>query len=93
MAKTSSKIDGDYRSVFSSDAGKRVLRHLMNNNFVWAPTAEVDDRTSAINEGRRIAVLSILDRARYKPDALKFAEAYNEAGSDYDFAGDNQGTS
>ena len=93
MAKTSSKIDGDYREVFASAAGKRVLRHLMNNNFVWAPTIDVNNSGSAINEGRRIAVLNILDRARYKPDALEFAEAYNEAGLDYDYAGDNQGTS
>lgn len=92
-AKAQAKTDGDYRAVFDNDAGKRVLRHLMNNNFVWAPTTDVDPQVSAVNEGRRLVVLNILDRIRYKPDAMQLMEAYNEAGHDYDhFRGDNEGT-
>lgn len=84
-ARTTDKIDGDYRTAFSSDAGKRVLRHLMNNNFIWVPTSDPDPQVSASNEGKRIVVLNILDRIRYKPDSVAFMEAYNEAGMDYDY--------
>ena len=46
---------------------------------------------TGLNEGKRQVVLAILHRIRYKPEAMEFAAAYNEAGDDY--AGDNQGTS
>ena len=50
-----------YRHVFSTEDGKIVLRHLMRSCFMVAPTFVAGDpHQSAMNEGSRRVVLSIL---------------------------------
>ncbi len=44
----------DYRGLFSSDRGKRVLNDLANAHFLYAPAAD------ATQEGERRVVLRIL---------------------------------
>lgn len=54
------QIRSDYCATFSTEQGARTLRHLMNRNFFFAPTAAVDHDQMQRNEGRREAILEIL---------------------------------
>lgn len=50
-----------YRQVFSTEDGKIVLRHLMRTCFITSPTFIAGDpQSTAMNEGSRRVVLSIL---------------------------------
>ena len=64
-----------YRSVFATPDGERVLRDILRRNFVLeTTTVEGDPNLSARNEGRRVAVLEILDVLRWNPmDMIKLA--------------------
>jgi hypothetical protein len=54
-------IQRSYRQVFNTEDGKVVLSHLMKNGFVTRTTHVAGDpHQSAMNEGSRRIVLSIL---------------------------------
>ena len=72
------KLYDDYREVFTSEAGKRVLRHLMGECHFFGPLLPTKDpfSPSTINamlhaEGARNVVLHILEM-------LKLDEYYRE---------------
>jgi len=52
----------DYKNVFGSGQGKRVLLDLMKEHHIMSPTisAKVDSHDLAFNEGARNVVLRIL---------------------------------
>ena len=54
-------IQKSYRQVFNTEDGKRVLSHLMKNGFITKSTFVAGDpHQTAMNEGSRRVVLSIL---------------------------------
>jgi len=56
--------DGAYRRVFDSPDGKIILRHLARECFLYRTTFVAGDTNqSAMNEGSRRVVLSILRKA------------------------------
>jgi len=62
----------DFHAVFDTEAGQRVLKHLAQFGFLLRPTggpttsADEKDR----NEGRREAVLHILEVLNYDEEAI-----------------------
>ncbi len=61
------QLQNDYRHVFSTDEGKRVLNDLKTRGFFYSTTVVPGDQQgSAVNEGSRVMVLYIgtmLDRS------------------------------
>lgn len=49
-----------YKEVFTSEAGQKVLSHLIERNRVLSSTFNQDARMHAFQEGKREAILSIL---------------------------------
>ena len=62
VAETPDHLEQDFLTVFTSEAGEKVLRHLMRHNFIWDGTYDESSFTMAHNEGRRDVVLYILDK-------------------------------
>lgn len=64
----------DYKTIFSSVAGKRVLYDLMDRGYILKPTAN-DTKGNPIfinmNEGKRELILHILSVLKYNPKKLK----------------------
>jgi hypothetical protein len=55
------EIQKSYRQVFNTEDGKLVLSHLMKNGFITKTTFVAGDpHQTAMNEGSRRVVLSIL---------------------------------
>lgn len=55
------EIQKAYRQVFNTEEGKQVLSHLMKNSFITRSTFVAGDpHQTAMNEGSRRVVLSIL---------------------------------
>lgn len=51
----------DYKQVFSTDQGKRVLMHLIRSNYVLSACyVDKDPHSSLVREGQRMAILNIL---------------------------------
>lgn len=61
----------DYKAVFGSEEGERVLFDLMKNNFILAPTYTSNIHEMALREGARNAVLRILSILRVNPEELR----------------------
>jgi hypothetical protein len=61
----------DYKAVFTSEEGERVLFDLMKNNFMLAPTYTKEIHEMALREGARNAVLRILSILKVDPEQLK----------------------
>lgn len=63
----------DYRRVFTTEQGKRVLHDMMLTNYVlnptWSPGAS--DRDLAYREGARSVVLKILTLLEVDPNKLR----------------------
>jgi|TARA_R110000744_G_scaffold120327_2_gene224213 hypothetical protein len=57
----------DYRIVFGTDEGKRVLNDIVAHSFVLGTTFENDPYASAFNEGIRNGALRILSLLHYEP--------------------------
>lgn len=74
----SKQLKQDYRMVFGTDEGKRVLNDLLKQNYVLGTTANGDLQ---INEGRRIAVLQILQMLEVSPE--QYRKLYGESVDDY----------
>ena len=54
-------LELDFRTVFTSEAGERVLYNLMKKSFIWEGTYSESSITMAHNEGRRDVVVYILN--------------------------------
>jgi hypothetical protein len=62
----------DYRAVFEGEAGRAVLHDLMRRNFVLSTTIVVGEpQMTAFNEGRRAAVLDILQELRMTGEQIE----------------------
>ncbi len=61
----------DYKAVFTSEEGERVLFDLMKNNFILSPTFTSCIHEMALREGSRNSVLRILSILKVKPEQLK----------------------
>jgi hypothetical protein len=76
----------DYRKVFGSESGRRVLHDLIATNYVMQPTITgkgiENPQLMAAREGQRIAVLNILAVLEMDPEKLNdsFKEIHNAAG-------------
>ena len=63
MAKKEAKpvdIVIDYKTVFDSEAGQRVLYDLMRNNYLLSTTYTSDINEMALREGSRNSILRIM---------------------------------
>jgi hypothetical protein len=61
-----------YKQVFGTDEGKKVLAHLMRNGFIAKSTFVAGDpHQSAMNEGSRRVVLSILTFMNKNEDEMQ----------------------
>ena len=64
VAETPDPLEQDYRTVFTSEAGEKVLRDLMQRSFFWGTSFDSSAVTMAHNEGRRDAILYIVNMVR-----------------------------
>lgn len=73
MAAVDKQVDLaiDYKAVFSTEEGERVLFDLMKNNFMLAPTFTSCVHEMALREGSRNAILRILSILKVKPEELR----------------------
>lgn len=83
------KLKADYQRTFGSPHGQRVLHHLMQENGVLSTTVAVnghkgiDSHATMVNEGRRYAVLAILQMTQFtERDLRSFVEG--DEGDDVD---------
>tara|TARA_Y100001963_G_C6617596_1_gene370095 strand:+ start:408 stop:677 length:270 start_codon:yes stop_codon:yes gene_type:complete len=60
----------DYKTLFESEAGKRVLYDLMKNNYILSPTYTTNINEMALREGARNVVLRILSILKIDVDKL-----------------------
>lgn len=70
--KASKQVDVvvDYKSVFQSVMGQRVLYDLMKNNYMLSPTFTSDVNEMALREGARNAVLRIMSILKMDVDQM-----------------------
>ncbi len=61
----------DYRTVFAAEAGQRVLADMLARNHAGQSTFSPDAAVMAFREGRRRAVLELLDMINRSPDAQR----------------------
>lgn len=71
MAYDDEKRARDYRVVFGSPEGERVLADLIDMNGVLRPTFDPDPNVSAFNEGRRNVLLDILRYLSVEPEQFR----------------------
>ena len=73
MAAVDKQVDLaiDYKAVFSTEEGERVLFDLMKNNFMLAPTFTSCVHEMGLREGSRNAILRILSILKVKPEELR----------------------
>lgn len=65
----------DYQRTFGSIPGKRVLKDLIDSNFLLQPTYSGDAEQALVHEGQRNAVLRILTFLKADPaEFLQFIE-------------------
>ena len=82
-------LSHDYRQVFSSPHGKRVLADILRNNYVGFSTVavdlqgRVDSAMVGLNEGRRMAALGILARMK-SPDGAEELLRQSEGDEEYE---------
>ena len=82
--KTPSPVELDFQTVFRTQAGERVLRDLMQRNFIWGGTFNESALVMAHNEGRRDVILYIMDTVRKKMELpTEYADTATEAEMDY----------
>jgi len=71
-------IQEDYKTVFRSEEGKRVLAHLETMGFWNSTTISKDPNITAFNEGNRAFLLSI--KTILNTDLEALAEMYKNQG-------------
>lgn len=78
-------LQRDVKTLFGSEAGQRVLKHLAENNFAFQHTTVVGDPyLSAFNDGRRAVVLDLMRTLNVDEVALmkKLMEEEDDDGID-----------
>lgn len=60
----------DYKAVFNSEQGQRVLYDLMKNNYVLSPTYTSNINEMALREGARNSILRIMSILKIDIDKL-----------------------
>lgn len=70
MSYTDRNRLSDYRAVFGSEEGKRVLADLCYANYVVRSTMDRDTNVMVFREGSRAAVLQIFDYLEMTPEHL-----------------------
>lgn len=70
----------DYKAVFESEKGRKVLMDLMRNHYVLASTYDYDPTLTALREGERNVVLRILAMLKINVEELhkRIEEVENE---------------
>lgn len=66
----------DYKAVFRTPEGERVMKDLMANNYILGNIFDKDPMVMAFRAGERQAILSILDKLGMDPE--EFAKTYDE---------------
>lgn len=61
----------DYKNVFGSKQGKRVLAHLMSQNFMYETTFTTSLHEMALREGARNVVMQILNKLETHPEEIR----------------------
>lgn len=74
------RISEDYRRVFNTPEGQRVLIDLARDNFLLSTTSmSGDSHMTERNEGRRAALLDLLAKLRWNAmDVIALAERTQE---------------
>jgi len=70
-ADAAAQLAQDYRTVFAAEAGQRVLADMLARNHAGQSTFSPDAAVMAFREGRRRAVLELLDMINRSPDAQR----------------------
>jgi hypothetical protein len=65
-----------YKRVFSSEDGRRVLRHLISLYLVRSSHVEGDSHSTAFNEGARNVVLLIM--GKLKMNIEEFVDTFTD---------------
>jgi len=71
MMEKANKMKMDYESVFTSEAGLRVLEDLKKSSFFYMSSFTPDSMQTAHNEGARRLVLHIEAMSKVAPEAHK----------------------
>lgn len=72
----------DYRFVFGSEEGERVLKDLMERCFCFGSAAvKGDPHATYFNEGMRAVILKILQMLETNPE--QYRKLYRESIDDY----------
>ena len=62
----------DYKQVFSTQAGKRVLADMMSSHYMFTATfAPQDPHMTSIREGERNVILRLLSILKKDPEKLR----------------------
>lgn len=78
MARKPSKVAQDFRDVFGSAEGRRVLAHIMAHCKVFTPILPGPDKDFEL--GARNVALMIASYLAYRPDEfVRLAQDHNEA--------------
>jgi len=73
----------DYRNVFGTKQGKRVLYDLMMHHFVMGHTFNpANSQETAFNEGQRNVVLRLMAKLKIDPKLL--LETYEQGEKEHD---------
>ena len=84
-------LELDFKTVFRSEAGERVLRHLMDRCFIWDETTNESSLLMANNEGQRMVVLYIMRLIGKKMELpTEYADEAAQAEIDYPLPGQDQ---
>lgn len=78
MAYTDKQRIMDYRLVFKSEAGRRVLSDLVKRHGVFKPATELDPYALAYHAGERDVVMDILGYMDMKPEDVETRETLAE---------------
>jgi hypothetical protein len=80
MARAPSKVAQDFRDVFGSDEGQRVLAVIMAQAGVYQVDTSTEPTALAFNAGQRNIALMIASYLAYKPSEFVMrARQHNEA--------------
>lgn len=71
----------DYRYIFGTDEGQRVLKDLMQRTHMFGTTFDGNPHAMAYNEGRRSVVLHIMKMLEVNPE--QYRHLYGESIDEY----------
>lgn len=80
-----SLVSADFQAIFASEQGARVLRHLMDN--FWMFTSSLPERYTSdellYNEGQRSVVIYIIRRLQKEIAGQEYADEMTQTEIDY----------